>query len=129
MELTDAQIATLRLAANTVKSAKEAYDEARSERETAIRAMAAEGASYRDIAEHAGISYQRIFQILGEPDTRLRMGDTIEAFCPCCFAKPGEPCTGNQGKFHHNRHERRQAIHMGQIDDVVPGEPTYGERA
>lgn len=128
MTLTDEQATTLGLAADIVRSAKEAYDEARAEREDAIRSIAAEGASYRDIAEYAGISYQRIFQILGEPDTRLTMKDTIEAFCPCCMAKPGEPCTGSDGRFHRMRHERRQAIHMGQIDNVVADEPTYGER-
>lgn len=124
MEPTAAQAELLEQAATYVNAATEALREAKAQRDQALRQAADEGLSYRTISRLSGVSYQRIAQILGTPDDRLTVDQTMEAWCPKCDAAPGDRCKGTGG-FHEARHLRRSAIQDGEVDDVVEGEPTW----
>ncbi len=54
-----------------VRRAAKRYDEDRQVRDEAIRNAVAAGISYREIAQDAGISFQRVSQIVG-PKTRAK---------------------------------------------------------
>ena len=50
-----------------VERCKQQLDEAREMWKLAIRDAVASGETYKDVAEYAGVSYQRIGQIVNEP--------------------------------------------------------------
>lgn len=99
MEPTAGQEARLAAAHERVTDTKRDYDQARADRDDLIREMALVGLTYRAISDHVGVAYQRIFQIVGVPDTRPRIEDVIGAPCSRCGAQPGEPCEGKGGRF------------------------------
>lgn len=127
MTLSDENAERLANMAERITEARATLKDLTAEREQLIREVAQE-ATFREISSVAGVSYQRISQLVTGKDTRLTLYATMEAYCPTCQAKPGEPCTGTRAHFHAERHDRRMAIHEGNVDDVYDGEPTYGER-
>ena len=125
MQPTDEQRVALSEAAEAVTAATAALKDAKNTRDDLIRQASADGLSHRTISSLAAVSYQRIAQITGE-DQRLPLDATREAYCPECGAMPGERCVGSRGYYHGERYSRRRAIHDGELDDVMEGEPTYG---
>lgn len=125
MKLTEAHSEALRDLSDDVTEAKASLATANDKRDQFVRGLVAEGYSYRSIASDSWLSYQRVSQIAGGADDRLSMDATLEAYCPTCEAAPGEHCVKASGRFHIDRIYRRNAIHDGEIDDVVEGEPTY----
>lgn len=125
MKITDAQTEALEQANTAVVDAKAALKDANDDRTRLVRELAAAGYSFRSISTPAGLSYQRIAQLVGAKDDRLTLDATLDAYCPKCGAAPGAQCEGASGYFHNERHHRRNAIHDGEIDDIVEGEPGY----
>lgn len=105
MTLTDVQIETLQGADLLVREAKAMYDNARLIREREIRLVAAEGGTYREIGEVAGVAYQRVAQIVtGDKPITRPQNDHLEHACPRCGADVGEAC---DGKLRFESHAER----------------------
>lgn len=107
MNLTDQQIIDLERADLITREAKAFYDNARHAREAEIRRIAAAGATYREIAEVAGVAYQRVAQIVTGKNAPYRdVRDHLRFECPKCGAGVDEACEGKTLAYAHiERHE------------------------
>lgn len=105
MTIDDDHITSLQNAALAVREAKALYDMARLHREREIRRVAAEGGTYREIGEVAGVAYQRVAQIVTghEPPYREK-NDELNFPCRTCGAAIGEECDAKAGvRTHQDR--------------------------
>lgn len=108
MTLSDEQVQELERLDLTVREAKVLYDNARAVREQAIRRIAAEGGTYREIGARAGVAYQRVAQIVtGRQPPAMNPYDTMDVPCRRCGAGGSEPCDGRPVGFHAERHADR----------------------
>ena len=128
MTINDDQAQSLREAAERVKATKDEYDAAKSNREQLIAAVALDGASYRELADAADLSYQRVHQLLtGEKKPPAMPAGIADAFhCPKCGAKPRHDCKDDKGKRRLTTHiERSHRSHAVIFDNAEsrPDEP------
>jgi hypothetical protein len=126
MTINDEQRSVLEQATSDVDQAKAAFDAAKLERERLIHQIALSGASYREIAQAAGISYQRVHQLLtGEKPPQMPWQIHELFTCPKCEAKPRHACVKPSGYAHQERHYRAYDVFFGGADPL-PGEPGLG---
>lgn len=118
MTLDDEQIRDLEAADLLAREAKAIYDNARLIREREIRRVAAEGGTYREIGQVAGVAYQRVAQIVTghEPPTRDEF-DHLDYPCPKCGAEVGQLC---EGKAKHYAHVERSRLAFDAFIDKHP---------
>jgi hypothetical protein len=102
MTISDEDAALLEELDLKVREAKAQYDHVRLLRDREIRRVAAEGGTYREIAERAGVVYQRVAKLVtGKPPKMREQNDELLFACPHCGAEPGDPCEGKSLYRHH----------------------------
>lgn len=118
MTLTDTQIKVLQHADLAVREARAVYDNARLYRDRAIRLVAAEGGTYRDIGKVSGVAYQRVAQIVsGRPPATRSQDSHLDFECPKCGAAVGERC---EGKVASSAHLERHHLAIAALHERHP---------
>lgn len=120
MTLNEETETKLRDAGEFVTQQKNGYEMARGYREDLIREAVAAGGTYREVAKAAGVTFQRVAQLItGAAAPGLRWDASLEIACPVCKVKPGEPCVDARGAhFHHERDDKRMAMWLAEHPEL-----------